>query len=80
VLGEKVPPNAHLTSLPAQQHAHPHRIVLVCDDYRRLAARVVGWDDVEGVRMLPKESDLLVETRQPDAFYGRLPSGGRARG
>jgi ABC-2 type transport system ATP-binding protein len=53
--------------------AHPHRNVLVCDDYRGLAAQVVGWDDVEGVRMLPRESALLVETRQPDAFYGRLP-------
>jgi ABC-2 type transport system ATP-binding protein len=52
---------------------HPHRIVLVCDDYRGLAAQVVGWDDVEGVRMLPRESAVLVETRQPDAFYGRLP-------
>jgi ABC-2 type transport system ATP-binding protein len=53
--------------------AHPHRIVLVCEDYRGLAARVVGWDDVEGVRMLPRESAVLVETRQPDAFYRRLP-------
>src|SRR5262249_27129623 len=52
---------------------HPHRIVLVADDYRGLAAKVVGWDDVEGVRMLPRESAVLVETRQPDAFYGRLP-------
>jgi ABC-2 type transport system ATP-binding protein len=54
--------------------AHPHRIVLVCDDYRALAARVVGWDDVEGVRFLPGDSALLVETRTPDAFYGRLPA------
>jgi ABC-2 type transport system ATP-binding protein len=54
--------------------AHPHRIVLVCEDYRALAAKVVGWDDVEGVKLLPRESALLVETRQPDAFYGRLPA------
>ena len=53
---------------------HPHRIVLVCDDYRGLAARVVGWDDVEGVRVLADQSALLVETRRPDAFYGRLPA------
>jgi ABC-2 type transport system ATP-binding protein len=54
--------------------AHPHRIVLVCDDYRALAAKVVSWDDVEGVKVLAADSALLVETRKPDAFYGRLPA------
>jgi ABC-2 type transport system ATP-binding protein len=53
---------------------HPHRIVLVCDDYRALAAKVVTWDDVEGVRVMAREGALLVETRKPDAFYGRLPA------
>ena len=53
--------------------AHPHRIVLVCDNYRALAATVVGWDDVEGVKVMADADALLVETRQPDAFYGRLP-------
>src|SRR5438034_4749325 len=38
--------------------AHPHRIVLVCDDYRALAAKVVGWDDVEGVKVLVREGAL----------------------
>jgi ABC-2 type transport system ATP-binding protein len=54
--------------------AHPHRIVLVCEDYRALAARVVGWEDVEGVKVLSEQSALLVETRKPDIFYGRLPA------
>jgi ABC-2 type transport system ATP-binding protein len=54
--------------------SHPHRIVLVCGDYRALAARVVGWEDVEGVKVMGRDSALLVETRQPDAFYGRLPA------
>jgi ABC-2 type transport system ATP-binding protein len=54
--------------------AHPHRIVLVCDNYRGLAAKVVGWDDVEGLKVMDRESALLVETRRPDAFYGRLPA------
>jgi ABC-2 type transport system ATP-binding protein len=53
---------------------HPHHIKLVCDEYRRLAARMVSWEDVEGVRLLPKESAVMVETRSPDAFYGRLPA------
>jgi ABC-2 type transport system ATP-binding protein len=52
---------------------HPHRIVLVCDDYRKLAATLVGFDDVEGVRFLGKDKGILVETRAPDAFYSRLP-------
>jgi ABC-2 type transport system ATP-binding protein len=47
--------------------------VLVCEDYRALASRVVAWDDVEGVKMMASESAVLVETRRPDAFYGRLP-------
>jgi ABC-2 type transport system ATP-binding protein len=52
---------------------HPHHIVLVCDGSRKLASRLVGWEDVEGIRMLPGGKALMVETRSPDAFYGRLP-------
>jgi ABC-2 type transport system ATP-binding protein len=53
---------------------HPHHIKLVCDDYRALAGRLVAWDDVEGVKVLSTESAVLIETRAPDDFYGRLPS------
>ena len=53
---------------------HPHRIVLVCDDYRSLAAKVVRWEDVEGIKMLEGDKAVLVETRRPDAFYARLPA------
>jgi ABC-2 type transport system ATP-binding protein len=53
---------------------HPHRIILVCDNYRALAAKVVGWEHVEGVKVNEAENALLVETRRPDAFYGRLPA------
>ena len=53
---------------------HPHHIVLVCDDCRKLAGRILAWEDVEGVRVLPHEQGLMVETRTPDAFYGRLPA------
>jgi ABC-2 type transport system ATP-binding protein len=52
---------------------YPHRIKLLCDDFRRLATRIMVWNDVEGVRMLHDERGLLVETRSPDVFYGRLP-------
>jgi ABC-2 type transport system ATP-binding protein len=53
---------------------HPHHIKLECDDYRRLAARMVAWDDVEGVRVIAEERALMVETHAPDAFYSRLPA------
>ena len=52
---------------------HPHRIVLVCADYRALAARLVRWDDVEGLKVLTRDGGVMVETRAPDAFYSRLP-------
>jgi ABC-2 type transport system ATP-binding protein len=53
---------------------HPHRIVLVGDRPRALAARLAEFGDVVGIEFLEGDSGLLVETRQPDAFYGRLPS------
>ncbi len=53
---------------------HPHHIVLVSDEYRRLAGAVLAWEDVEGVRVLPQNKGVMVETRAPDAFYGRLPA------
>jgi ABC-2 type transport system ATP-binding protein len=53
---------------------HPHRIVLACNDYRRLAAKLVCWEDVESVKMLEREGAVLAETRRPDAFYARLPA------
>ena len=52
---------------------YPHHIVLICDEFRKLAGRVLAWDDVEGVRVLNKEGGVVVETRSPDAFYSRLP-------
>ena len=52
---------------------YPHHIVLVCDDYRKLAARLLEWEDVEGVKVMAKESGVMIETRSPDAFYRRLP-------
>jgi ABC-2 type transport system ATP-binding protein len=53
---------------------HPHRIVIACDDYRALAAKLVRWEDVEGLKILPRDQAVLVETRTPDTFYARLPA------
>jgi ABC-2 type transport system ATP-binding protein len=52
---------------------HPHRIMLISDDYQRLAARLSAFEDVVGMRIQHKERSLLVETLSPDAFYNRLP-------
>ncbi len=52
---------------------HPHHIVLICDQYRKLASQILNWDDVEGIRVLAAENGVMVETRSPDAFYSRLP-------
>ncbi len=59
---------------------HPHRIVLVCERYRELAARLAGCTDVDGIKFLDRESGLMVETRQPDVFYSRLPALAREDG
>jgi len=63
----------HVRQLRDLIDKYPHHIVLICDDYRKLAGRVLAWEDVEGVRVLATERGLMVETRSPDAFYGRLP-------
>jgi ABC-2 type transport system ATP-binding protein len=53
---------------------HPHRIMLVGDRPRDLAARLAAYSDVVGIEFLDRESGLRVETNQPDAFYARLPA------
>jgi ABC-2 type transport system ATP-binding protein len=50
---------------------HPHRIVLVCDDYRALAAKVVGWDDVEGVKLMARGDNPPGQELRSEAFSER---------
>jgi ABC-2 type transport system ATP-binding protein len=52
---------------------YPHRIVIACPDVRALASRLVLFPDVEGVKVQDGGRHLMVETRAPDVFYGRLP-------
>jgi ABC-2 type transport system ATP-binding protein len=52
---------------------HPHHIKIHSPDYRRLASRLLTWDDVEGVRVVAADAMITIETRAPDAFYARLP-------
>jgi ABC-2 type transport system ATP-binding protein len=53
---------------------HPHHIAIKCDHYRKLAARLIALEDVEGVTVIPNENGVMIETRMPDAFYSRLPA------
>ena len=53
--------------------AHPHRIVLKCPDSRALAAKLVRCEDVVGVELSRTDGAIVIETRAPDQFYGRLP-------
>jgi ABC-2 type transport system ATP-binding protein len=63
----------HVQQIRELIDTHPHRIVLVCDRYRVLAAKLVGHGDVEAIHFLTRDSAIMVETRQADAFYARLP-------
>lgn len=59
---------------------HPHHIAIVCNNYRKLAARLLAEDDVLGVRVMAERRQLMVETHSPDTFYGRLPQISREDG
>lgn len=52
---------------------HPHHIVLISEQARPLASKLLAWSDVEGLHILPEEKGLIVETHSPDQFYSRLP-------
>jgi ABC-2 type transport system ATP-binding protein len=51
---------------------HPHRILLGSTQPRALAAKLVRFADVVGVDFPKDDDSVMVETRSPDAFYGRL--------
>lgn len=63
----------HIRQIRDLMDQHPHHIVLVSNNCRALAAELFTHPDVDGIRLIPKESSLVVETRLPDAFYARLP-------
>jgi len=52
---------------------HPHRIVLISNQLRDLAALLVAHQDVEGISVLDAKHQLIAETKKPDLFYSRLP-------
>jgi ABC-2 type transport system ATP-binding protein len=63
----------HVRQIRDMIDQHPHHIVVECKAHRKLAGRMLEWEDVEGVRVLESGHGVMVETRSPDAFYSRLP-------
>lgn len=53
---------------------HPHRIVLVGRQCRQLAAELLDYPDVVGLRLGADGASVMLETLRPDDFYARLPS------
>ncbi len=51
---------------------HPHRIILETPHVRELAGALVGWEDVQGIRI--DGGGIIVETIRPDSFYAKLPA------
>ena len=52
---------------------HPHRILIGCDQPRRLAAQLMSFEDIISVSFSSEEGGVEVATDEPDVFYGRLP-------
>ena len=48
--------------------------MLKCPDPRALASKLVRCDDVVGVELRQGDGPMVIETRAPDEFYGRLPA------
>jgi ABC-2 type transport system ATP-binding protein len=52
---------------------HPHIISVKCSNRRRLASRMIGEESVIKLDFGGAENELLVETRNRDLFFSRLP-------
>ena len=68
----KLVAEGHVREIRDLIDGHPHRIVLKSANDRALAARLAAFEDVVGLVLERPEGGILVETRSPDAFYGRL--------
>ncbi|HEX2021438.1 MAG TPA: ABC transporter ATP-binding protein [Candidatus Thermoplasmatota archaeon] len=53
---------------------HPHRIRMVVSDPRLVAREVLAEKGVVSVKLGPRPDELVVETREPDAFHARVPA------
>lgn len=55
-----------------QMHDRPYAIRVRVNEARRLAAELIDWDTVTGVKLISGDA-LIVETSAPDQVYDRLP-------
>lgn len=69
----KLVAEGHLRQIRDLIDKHPHRIVIVSPQFRRVAAAVVAHDDVVGMELRSADQAIVVETKAPDRFYQRLP-------
>ena len=53
---------------------HPHRIRITTSEPRRLATHLICLPYVLSVQLLPDQSSLEVQTREPDKFYSEIPN------
>jgi len=51
---------------------HPHKVAVTCADPRTLAAGLLGQPSVLNVQFGPEAGTVVFETRDRDAFFGRL--------
>jgi len=52
---------------------HPHKISVTCADPRRLASAFLSEPSILNVQFGPAAGTVVFETRDRDAFFGRLP-------
>jgi len=52
---------------------HPRKVAFELRDARAFAVRLIGFPDVASVQLWPDGTRVLVETRDVDTFFARLP-------
>ena len=65
--------DGHIQQIRDLIDQHPHRIGMVTDGVRELAAELVTWDGVMGVDIDEENRTVTARTTTPDEFYSRLP-------
>jgi len=63
----------HVSDIRDLIERHPHQVRIACDSPRRLAAVLVGNEDVQGVRIDSDDEHVLAETNRPRTFFASLP-------
>jgi ABC-2 type transport system ATP-binding protein len=73
IFGGRVLASGDLGEIRGLMNEYPHRITIRCEQPRGLAHVLVRELDVTGVELDEESGELAVSTREPKAFYSRLP-------